>query len=307
MSEDWVAENFQDFGDVCTILPFTGLIVYETDWIFIYRFIVRNFVTELPEKWGPFVLSAPGFLACDLTSYSVLGITVFGLEPLKTIEVLDTYYGPATTNKVIMSDERSWAIDFVIQPNVNEKSWGSPDEWKKYLTDALYQWTGYRPTVDVYCVTRLPTGRRPWGEEKEEEYKPLTDWYYKLFNYWKKRTPVISVEACPEDMEKTMKCPIIKRTQYGDAGWRKGFLGEDGHGLAWGFATDDENEPIEVLGHKKKSLQTKKIGKNGKRYTTERIAGETQILGVRLKYSNLVLLGFAGLGFYLFNELYKDE
>jgi hypothetical protein len=288
MSKQTEEEQFKEIGH-----NYGGMQFYDPKDIYIYRFIVRNFVKELPKKWGSFVRTAPGFLATDLSRYSTLNISTIRLLPVKSLEVYSNNSGAIIWNKTVMTDDRSWLFDFVIRPRVDENAWASIDEYKEHLTNSLLEWSGYRPIVDLFGVVKLPWEPGLWASDSEEVAEAR---YKHVYNFWNRRNPVVEVNACT-DAEKAggqIKCPQVKLTEYGASGWSKGFLGEDGLGLTYGFSTHIEKlKAINILPTTKEErteiITTKKEKEKAK------------------KNQNWIMLVSAGLGFYIFNKLYGDE
>jgi hypothetical protein len=283
-------EQFKEAGH-----SYGGSQEYYTSDIYIYRFIIRNFVKELPKKWGSFVRTAPGFLAIDLSRYSILNISTIRLLPVKSFEVYSNNVGTAIWHKTVMTDDRSWLFDFVIRPSINEDAWASIDEYKEHLIKSLLEWSGYRPIVDLFGVVKLPWKPGLWASDSE---KVVEARYKNVYNFWNRRNPVVEVYACT-DAEKIggqIKCPQVKLTEYGASGWSKGFLGEDGLGLTYGFSTHIEKlKAINVLPTTDE--------KRTKIITTKKEKEKEKVK----KNQNWIMLASAGLGFYIFNKLYGDE
>lgn len=219
---------------------------------YIFRFLVRRFTQELPSgMWSEFILGVPGFLAVDLPEYD---ISAMALQKVPQASKVIVYAGGASWpvwEETVMTDNSSWMLDVVVRPTRNvSRVWTHPSAWESHIKAVLNAWKGVSPDVRAMGIVPVPT--LFWS--RSEMYEDQIPIYDAVGNFWMSRTPVLNVRACTEqeliefNMGKGPKCPRVTRTDFGNSAWQKGWLGQDGLGLATGLSDVPSSlSPITIL------------------------------------------------------------
>lgn len=277
---------------------------FETDELYIFRFIVRSYFKERPKSGAAaFLKSVSQFFVEDLSNYYILGVTLDKLKPFQAVKVHNDSYAVATTDRSILTDEGTWALDIVVRPAIDERAWTNPSRWSDKVAAALHGWAGYRPVVDVVGVVTLPIR---W-------YMSDTPHFDHVYAWWNRRQPVYFVQACTKeqltDPNFKGKCPSVTVTPFNAVSFQKGLVGEDGLGFSAGLADyPDVLQPINIKDAAGSSGNVQVPIPGG---TDTARPGSSSANGdgsqPKDKTEQYVIFGaFAALGYVLYKQVLKD-
>lgn len=234
-----MSDALQPFLDARTAQILTAATTFKKESIYVFRFLIRNFLGELPKDRRPLVTSALSFLSQDVSNYQVLGVTIVKIKPYTSISIHGGGLALWSLDDTVMADDGTWILDIVVRPVVSEVAYTNPDQWVGWISNVFTNWGAYRPVVNIVGVVEMPLGMM--SSNATFDY---------VYSWWRRRQAIRTIIACNEAEASLGKveCPKNEPTAYFGASWQAKKVGDDGLGLAMGLSDlPDQLMPLETL------------------------------------------------------------